>query len=69
VGKLADINVIDYEHLQLCSPKVVADLPAGGTRLVQEAEGYVVTVKSGEATFEGGHDTGVRPGALVRGAR
>jgi N-acyl-D-aspartate/D-glutamate deacylase len=69
VGKRADINVIDYEHLRLCGPKVVADLPAGGTRIVQQAEGYLATIKSGEATFEGGHDTGARPGVLVRGAR
>jgi N-acyl-D-aspartate/D-glutamate deacylase len=68
-GKLADINVIDYDRLQLGNPKVVADLPAGGRRLVQEAVGYLATVKSGETTFEDGTDTGRRPGRLVRGAR
>jgi len=68
-GKVADVNVIDYEHLQLASPRVVADLPAGGRRLVQQARGYLATVKSGTVTFEGGEDTGARPGVLVRGAR
>ena len=44
---LADVNVIDYEHLQLGTPKVVTDLPAGGRRLVQDAVGYLATIKSG----------------------
>jgi len=68
-GKLGDVNIIDYENLQLESPYVTADLPAGGTRLVQGARGYVATIKSGEITFDGGQDTGARPGQLLRGAR
>jgi N-acyl-D-aspartate/D-glutamate deacylase len=68
-GKLADVNVIDYERLQLGSPKVIADLPAGGRRLVQDATGYVATVKTGVTTFDNGTDTGRRPGVLLRGAR
>jgi N-acyl-D-aspartate/D-glutamate deacylase len=68
-GKIADMNIIDYENLQLGSPRVAADLPAGGKRLVQEAVGYIATVKSGETTFEGGRDVGARPGQLLRGAR
>jgi N-acyl-D-aspartate/D-glutamate deacylase len=68
-GKLADINIIDYENLQLGPPRVVADLPAGGRRLVQEAKGYIATIKSGVTTFENGQDTGARPGVLLRGAR
>ena len=62
---MADINVIDYEHLQLGTPKVVNDLPAGGRRLVQDAVGYLATIKSGETTFDNGKDTG---SVLVRGA-
>ena len=68
-GMLGDVNIIDYENLQLESPYVTADLPAGGTRLVQGARGYVATIKSGEITFDGGQDTGARPGQLLRGAR
>ena len=68
-GSVADVNVIDYEHLQLGTPTVVTDLPAGGRRLVQDAVGYLATIKSGETTFENGRDTGARPGVLVRGAR
>jgi len=68
-GMLGDVNIIDYENLQLESPYVTADLPAGGTRLVQGARGYVATIKSGEITFDDGQDTGARPGQLLRGAR
>ena len=69
VGMLADLNVIDYEHLQLGTPVVVDDLPAGGKRLVQRAVGYEATIKSGVTTFARGEDTGARPGRLLRGAR
>ncbi|CAN5549413.1 amidohydrolase family protein [soil metagenome] len=68
-GMLGDLNVIDYDRLGLGSPYVAADLPAGGKRLLQGAEGYVATIKSGEVTFAEGVDTGARPGVLVRGAR
>jgi N-acyl-D-aspartate/D-glutamate deacylase len=68
-GMLADLNVIDYEGLQLGDPYVEADLPAGGHRLLQRARGYAYTIKGGEVTFADGEDTGARPGRLVRGAR
>jgi N-acyl-D-aspartate/D-glutamate deacylase len=47
----------------------VHDLPAGGRRLVQDAEGYVATIVAGEVTRREGVDTGARPGRLVRGRR
>ncbi len=68
-GMLADVNVIDYDNLQLEPPKVVSDLPAGGSRLLQRARGYTATIKSGVVTFVDGEDTGARPGRLVRGVR
>ncbi len=68
-GAVADLNLIDHGRLQLGDPAVVADLPAGGTRLLQGATGYVETIKSGETTFAEGADTGARPGRLLRGAR
>ena len=67
VGKKADVNVIDLDALTLKAPEMVFDLPAGGRRLVQRAEGYRFTVVAGEVTFEDGEDTGARPGRLVRG--
>ena len=68
-GAVADLNLIDYEHLRLGDPAVVADLPAGGRRLLQGATGYVETIKAGVTTFADGEDTGERPGILLRGAR
>ena len=53
-GLLADVNVIDFENLRLYRPEAVYDLPAGGRRLVQRADGYRYTVKSGQVTFEDG---------------
>ena len=69
VGMLGDLNVIDLDELALEPPQVVRDLPAGGSRLLQRARGYVATVKAGEVTFDHGEDTGARPGRLIRGAR
>jgi len=68
-GMIADINVIDFEGLTLRAPEMVYDLPAGGRRLVQRAEGYAATIKSGEVIFRDGVATGVRPGQLIRGPR
>jgi N-acyl-D-aspartate/D-glutamate deacylase len=68
-GMVGDVNVIDFEGLRLLAPQVVADLPAGGRRLLQQAEGYLATVKSGVVTFRDGVSTGEHPGRLLRGAR
>jgi len=66
-GYLADLNVIDPKRIAVTAPKLVADLPAGGTRLVQKAVGYDVTIKRGVAIVEDGELTGEHPGRLVRG--
>ncbi|HEY2302893.1 MAG TPA: amidohydrolase family protein [Acidimicrobiales bacterium] len=68
-GKKGDLNVIDFSRLRLHTPRVANDLPAGGRRLLQAADGYVATVVSGQVTRRHGRDTGARPGRLVRGAR
>jgi N-acyl-D-amino-acid deacylase len=65
-GKKADINVIDFDHLRLHLPQMRYDLPAGGKRLVQRADGWVATVVAGEVVRRDGADTGARPGRLVR---
>ncbi len=66
VGKKADLNVIDLDHLTLHAPRSVDDLPAGGRRILQDATGYVATIVSGVVTRRHGQDTGTRPGRLVR---
>jgi N-acyl-D-aspartate/D-glutamate deacylase len=68
-GYKADLNVIDYERLSLPAPEVHYDLPTGGRRLVQQAEGYVATIVSGVVTRRDDQPTGARPGRLVRGAQ
>ena len=68
-GCVGDCNVIAFDRLQLRRPELVHDLPGGASRLIQRADGYAATVKSGQVTFDGGEDTGARPGALLRGAR
>jgi N-acyl-D-amino-acid deacylase len=68
-GYRADLNVIDLEKLRLHSPHVAYDLPAGGRRLRQEAEGYVCTIKSGHVTYRDGEHTGALPGRLIRWAQ
>jgi N-acyl-D-aspartate/D-glutamate deacylase len=68
-GSVADINVIDAENLGLHRPEVATDLPGGARRLVQQADGYQYTIKTGEVIFEAGEPTGALPGALLRGAR
>ncbi|MGZ6018086.1 MAG: N-acyl-D-amino-acid deacylase family protein [Phenylobacterium sp.] len=66
-GLKADINVIDFERLNILAPEMIFDLPAEGRRLVQRAEGYRATVVAGVVTFENGEATGEMPGRLVRG--
>ena len=66
-GFLADINVIDMDAIKLGRPWLAFDLPAGGKRLLQKADGYVCTIKGGEVTFENGTWTGATPGGLIRG--
>ncbi|HTO08271.1 MAG TPA: amidohydrolase family protein [Myxococcota bacterium] len=67
-GYKADLNVIDYDRLKLRPPRMVHDLPAGGRRLVQDAEGYRCAIVAGEVTYRDGQATEALPGRLVRGA-
>jgi len=66
-GYLADLNVIDMDAIKLGKPWLAFDLPAGGKRLLQKAEGYVATVKSGVVTFKDGEMQGPTPGGVIRG--
>ncbi|MBS0429129.1 MAG: amidohydrolase family protein [Proteobacteria bacterium] len=68
-GMKGDLNVIDMSRLALAAPEMVADLPAGGRRLLQRVRGYVATVVSGVVTYRDGTPTGALPGRLVRGAQ
>ena len=66
-GHRGDLNVIDFDNLQIGAARIVHDLPAGGKRLVQRASGYVHTIVAGVETYHDGEPTGALPGRLVRG--
>ena len=68
-GYRADLNVIDFDGLTLHTPHIVHDLPAGGRRLMQSADGYEATIVAGQVIQRHGQATGAKPGRLVRGAR
>jgi N-acyl-D-aspartate/D-glutamate deacylase len=68
-GLRADLNVIDFDRLELLPPEMVKDLPAGGQRLMQHARGYVATLVHGEVIARDGKLTEARPGRLVRASR
>ncbi len=66
-GYRADLNLIDFDALTLGRPEMVYDLPAGGKRLIQKADGYLLTLCNGEVTYRDGQHTGTKPGRLIRG--
>ena len=66
-GMLADINIIDFDKLNVSHPTMIHDLPLGGRRLVQDATGYIATIKNGKVVSVNGHANGVLPGKLIRG--
>jgi N-acyl-D-aspartate/D-glutamate deacylase len=68
-GYKADVNVIDFERLVARRPEVRYDLPAGGRRLLQRADGYTHTFVSGVEVYADGEATGELPGRLGRGAQ
>ena len=68
-GYRGDLNVIDFENLAVHRPRIVADLPAGGKRVMQSADGYVHTFVRGVEVYAAGEATEELPGRLVRGAQ
>jgi len=66
-GYKADLNIIDPDRLVLHAPEVTYDLPGGGRRLVQRADGYSASIVSGTMVYREGRPTGALPGRLVRG--
>jgi N-acyl-D-aspartate/D-glutamate deacylase len=68
-GLRADVNLIDFDNLQLAPPEIVFDLPAQGRRLIQRARGYRMTVQAGQVIYENAEPTGALPGKLLRGAQ
>jgi N-acyl-D-aspartate/D-glutamate deacylase len=69
VGMKADLNIIDFDALELEAPEIIFDLPAHGRRMFQGAKGYIATIVSGEVIMENGQYTGAVPGTLIRGTQ
>lgn len=67
VGYRADLNIIDAENIKLKLPEIHYDLPAGGRRVLQFAEGYKATIVNGVVTLRDDQLTGSFPGRLIRG--
>jgi N-acyl-D-aspartate/D-glutamate deacylase len=65
-GLRADVNMIDFDGLQVQKPELVHDMPANGRRFVQRVDGYQATICAGAPIFERGEHTGAMPGKLVR---
>jgi N-acyl-D-aspartate/D-glutamate deacylase len=65
-GMRADVNVIDWQNLKVRLPEIVYDLPAGGARLQQRADGYLATIVAGQVTYDRGQPTDALPGRLIR---
>ena len=65
-GLRADVNLIDFDNLQVQKPELVHDMPANGRRFVQKVDGYEATFVAGTQIFERGEHTGALPGRLVR---
>lgn len=67
-GYKADLNIVNFDRLRLHRPNVAYDLPSGGRRIVQAADGYVATIVNGTVVYrDDGKPTGALPGRLVRG--
>ncbi len=66
IGQRADLNIIDYDGLALKAPQMIQDLPAGGQRLLQSAQGFRSTLVAGREVVHNDEVTDERPGRLVR---
>jgi N-acyl-D-amino-acid deacylase len=65
-GQRADVNLIDFERLEVQKPEIVHDMPASGRRFIQRVDGYEMTICAGVPIYERGEHTGALPGKLVR---
>ncbi len=66
VGKRADLNVIDPDHVSELFPEYVRDFPGGAGRFIQRARGYRATLCNGQVILEDDEHTGVRAGSIIR---
>ena len=65
-GMCADLVVFDQHTVAPQLPTLANDLPSGGKRLVQRAEGIRATIVNGEILLDDGQFSAARPGQLLR---
>jgi len=65
-GAYADVNIIDYDRLELLSPEYVYDFPNGAGRWIQKADGYDLTMVNGEVFMRNGEHEGALAGRVIR---
>ena len=65
-GAYADINVIDYDNLELQAPEYVYDFPDGAGRWIQKAKGYDLTLVNGAVFMRDGQHQGPLAGRMLR---
>lgn len=65
-GSYADLNVIDFENLELFAPEFVHDFPLGAGRFIQRAHGYDYTLVNGRVVVDHDELTGEQAGQPVR---
>ncbi|HSB86199.1 MAG TPA: amidohydrolase family protein [Ilumatobacteraceae bacterium] len=68
-GCCADVNVIDFDELELPTPSYVYDFPNGAGRFVQSSKGYDYTVVNGQVFMDHGEHTGAFAGTVLKNAR
>jgi N-acyl-D-amino-acid deacylase len=64
----ADLVLFDPDRVATTGVRFVDDQPAGGRRLVTEAQGVEMSVVNGEVATRQGHSTGARSGRRLRPA-
>ena len=67
-GSFADVNVIDFDALDMPAPSYVYDFPHGAGRYVQRSTGYDYTVVNGQVFMEHGEHTGAFAGTVLKNA-
>lgn len=67
-GARADVNVIDFDNLDIEMPELRHEFPAGAPHLHQGARGYSATIVNGSLLMRDGRHTGAFPGRVVRNA-
>jgi N-acyl-D-aspartate/D-glutamate deacylase len=65
-GAYADLVLFDPGRVGIDDVRYVADMPAGGTRLVAEPTGIAASVVNGTVVTRDGELIGTRPGTLLR---